>query len=436
MGGAPGGNGGGKKNRGGKGKKKADPEVESEEEEEIDTKQLAFNFGGADGKFDFASLAKDLQDKLGAHLDAAKVFLDSLPAQVRGRVSVLKSLQDDRRALEAEFRKEYAALQAKYRDLYQPLYDKRTGIITGTVEPTNEEVAAAKVKEEEHEKKQREEQGLPEPEAKKEEEKKAEVKTEGDVKGVPSFWLKAIQNHVDLRDMVEPDDHEALSFLTDVRWHPLPEEPASFVLEFYFAENPFFEERVLAKTYHMIETADTGDLHFNRLDPPTITWKAGKNLCVKQVTKQQKKRGGRRGKGPQTRTITVEEPVNSFFHFFNPEAFLNLQPDLEEDDYEQFLEDDYVMGTEFKEKLIPFAVLYYTGEMEQDEPYPDEDEDDEGDDDDEEPDEDDEDEDEDEDDEDHGRHSHGRGGHRHGHGHSHGHGAPAGNAAKPECNQQ
>eukprot|EP01116_Phalansterium_solitarium_P001818 TRINITY_DN11633_c0_g1_i1.p1 TRINITY_DN11633_c0_g1~~TRINITY_DN11633_c0_g1_i1.p1 ORF type:complete len:453 (-),score=139.02 TRINITY_DN11633_c0_g1_i1:107-1399(-) len=425
-GGAPGGGGGfgggnpggNKKNKGkGKNKKPVSDSEEESSEEEIQTKGKKFDFSG-NGKFDFsalgpeglANLANDpnivslMQQKLGALGHTHSDVLDNLAEPVKGRVLVLKDLNDTRKKLEAEFKKEYEALQKKYRDLYQPLYDQRASIIVGATEPTTEEVAAARANEEAREKAHKE-AGC---ESVKEEK---EVKTEADVKGVPGFWLQALQHHVDLRDLVEADDEEALKHLVDIRWRPLEDNPVSFVLEFHFAENPFFEEKVLAKTYHMIENADSGDLHFSRVDSPTITWKAGKNLCVRQVTKQQKKRGGRRGKGSQTRTVTVEEPTNSFFHFFNPEAFLNLQPDLEEEDYEQFLEDDYVMGTEIKEKLIPYAVLYFTGEMAQDDEYEGGDEDDE--------DEEDEDE-EDEDDEDDDGHVQ----------------QPAANASKPECNQQ
>lgn len=422
-GGAPGGGGGfnggngNKKNKNKSKGKKPDPESEeedSEEEEMQGGKKGGFDFGAGGGVLDFSKLPEGLandpnfmnmiRQKLGTA--APSDVLDKLPEPVKGRVLVLKDLHDTRKKLEAEFKKEYETLQKKYRDLYQPLYDQRSTIIVGAAEPTAEQIAAARVSEDARVKAR-------EADVKDEEKKKAEpVPAQEGIKGVPGFWLQALQHHVDLRDLIESDDEEALRYLVDIRWRPLEDNPVSFVLEFHFAENPFFEEKVLAKTYHMIENADSGDLHFSRVDSPTITWKAGKNLCVRQVTKQQKKRGGRRGKGTQTRTVTVEEPTNSFFHFFNPEAFLNLQPDLEEEDYEQFMEDDYVMGTEIKEKLIPYAVLYYTGEMAQDDAEYDEEGDEEEDD------EEDGDEEDEEDDEDDGAPP------------------PAGGAAKPECNQQ
>lgn len=421
SGGFPGGAGEGSKKNKKQNRKKAAPESDEDEEIEqvpVKGKGQAFDFSvaspgvanlisGGDPNF-----LQKLQDKISASLAAAASdFLETLSEPVKGRVYVLKELHEQRKKLETEFKKEYEALQAKYRALYKPLYDERKAIVAGEKEPSAEEIEAARTTQEEKKKKEQAEAGV---EEQPKTEKAAPAEAAEDVKGVPGFWLQALKYHVDLREMVEPEDEPALMHLTDISWHPLPENPVSFVLEFHFSPNEFFEETVLAKTYHMQENPESGDLHFSRVDSPTITWKSGKNLCVKQVTKQQRKKGNRRGKGPQTRTITVEEPCNSFFHFFNPEAFLNLQPEIPEEDYDQFREDDYVMGTEIKDRLIPYAVLYYTGEMEQEEDLGfDDDEDDEDYDDDEGGD------DDDDDDEGEGDYK-----------------APATNAAKPECNQQ
>ena len=84
-------------------------------------------------------------------------------------------------------------------------------------------------------------------------------------------------------------------------------------------------------------------------------------------------------------------PTDSFFNFFKPPAppspeFLE-RDDVDEDELERLdasLESDYQIGEEFKEKLIPRGVDYFTGkalryeddfEEEEDEEF-DEDEDD------------------------------------------------------------
>lgn len=65
-----------------------------------------------------------------------------------------------------------------------------------------------------------------------------------------------------------------------------------------------------------------------------ITWKDGKDLTIKKVTKKQnagkRGRGGRGGKGGKPTTITVEEPCVSFFNFFDPEKTLALYEANEE----------------------------------------------------------------------------------------------------------
>lgn len=46
-------------------------------------------------------------------------------------------------------------------------------------------------------------------------------------------------------------DEEALSFLTDIKLEYLPGASTGYSLHFHFAENPFFTNEVLTKTYHL-----------------------------------------------------------------------------------------------------------------------------------------------------------------------------------------
>ena len=96
-------------------------------------------------------------------------------------------------------------------------------------------------------------------------------------------------------------------------------------------------------------------------------------------------------------------PTPSFFDFFNPAKPPEDDDDEVDEDIEAKLELDYQLGEDIKEKLIPRAIDWFTGEALQFEQGLDdfdeddfEDEDDEDDDDDDERDEDDEDEDDDE----------------------------------------
>lgn len=98
----------------------------------------------------------------------------------------------------------------------------------------------------------------------------------------------------------------------------------------------------------------------------------------------------------QTRVVKITVPTESFFNFFSPPQPPTDDDDTVATDIEERLELDYQLGEDIKEKLIPRAIDWFTGEALQFEELGDDMEPDEFDDDDE--DEDDEDED-DEDDE-------------------------------------
>lgn len=55
-------------------------------------------------------------------------------------------------------------------------------------------------------------------------------------------------------------------------------------------------------------------------------------------------------------------PVESFFNFFDPPKAPEADEDAESDDVEVRLELDYQLGEDIKEKLIPRAIDWFTGE--------------------------------------------------------------------------
>ena len=58
---------------------------------------------------------------------------------MKRRIKALKRLQFQTQELEADFYLDVQKLEAKYQKLYQPLYDIRRDIITGSRDPTDEE---------------------------------------------------------------------------------------------------------------------------------------------------------------------------------------------------------------------------------------------------------------------------------------------------------
>ena len=76
----------------------------------------------------------------------------------------------------------------------------------------------------------------------------------------------------------------------------------------------------------------------------------------------------------QTRVIKKTVPTDSFFNFFTPPKALTEDDDDAASDIEERLELDYQLGEDIKEKLIPRAIDWFTGEALQFEEFEDIDE--------------------------------------------------------------
>jgi len=259
-----------------RGKKKGGNSNEDEKEPQV-KEEFKFDFSSAN-KETQAALLPVLQKKLDTLVGQSSGYLETLPSSVQKRVKALKHLQSKVDALESQFIKERAALELKYSGLKAPFYDRRTELVIGKSEPVPEE--------------------LVEPEGA--EKSEVPVKVEGaneDVKGIPQFWLTALKHHEDFADMIVPTDEPALEHLFNITCSSLEneEEPTpSFKLSFHFTPNDFFEETVLSKTYHLVQ--EGMNEMFDHVDCTEITWKEGKNLTVKKVTKKDNKKRKERRK--------------------------------------------------------------------------------------------------------------------------------------------
>ncbi|KAL8043375.1 hypothetical protein ABFX02_09G115800 [Erythranthe guttata] len=270
------------------------------------------------------ALKDKLQDLAGHHADV----METLSPEVRKRVEALKEIQSQHDELEAMFLEERAALAAKYQKQYEPLYTKRFEIVNGIVEV--EGVTDVSV-----------EQG----------EDKA-----NDGKGVPDFWVTAMRTNEILSEEITDRDEEALKYLKDIKWCKI-DSPKGFKLEFFFDTNPFFKNSVLTKTYHMIDDDDEPILE--KAIGTQIEWYPGKCLTQK-VLKKKPKKGAKNAK-----PIIKTEKCESFFNFFSPPEVPDDDADIDEDEAEELqnlMEQDYDIGSTIRDKLIPHAVSWYTGE--------------------------------------------------------------------------
>ncbi|KAK6147695.1 hypothetical protein DH2020_018607 [Rehmannia glutinosa] len=265
---------------------------------------------GAEDRADLVNALKNkLQDLAGKHSDVLE--------------NLSPTSQHDE--LEAKFFEERAALEAKYQKLYQPLYTKRYGIVNGDVEVEGGATGA-----------------------------------EPEEKGVPDFWLTAMKNNEVLAEEISERDEGALKFLKDIKWSRV-DNPKGFKLEFYFDTNPFFKNSVLTKTYHMI---DEDEPVLEKAIGTEIEWYPGKCLTQK-ILKKKPKKGSKNAK-----PITKTEQCESFFNFFSPPQVPDEDDDIDEDAAEELqnlMEQDYDIGSTIRDKIIPHAVSWFTGEAAQDE---------------------------------------------------------------------
>lgn len=302
-----------------------------------------------------------IQGKLGALVGRSSGYVENLPPAVRRRVAGLKGVQKEHSKLEAQFQEEVLELEKKFFAKFTPLYERRSTIVNGRVEPTEAEVEAGKEDEEDEEEDEEEET--------KESKEKGETMT-----GIPEFWLSAMKNQVSLAEMITDRDEEALKHLTDIRMEYL--DRPGFRLIFEFSENEFFTNKTISKSYfYKDENGYGGDFIYDHADGSQIDWKEDKDLTLRLESKKQRNKSEQTRVlvdhpqtdhfllgTKQTRVVKISVPTESFFNFFSPP-----QPPVDDDasvasDIEERLELDYQLGEDIKEKLIPRAIDWFTGE--------------------------------------------------------------------------
>ncbi len=220
-------------------------------------------------------LVSMIQGKLGTLVGRSSGYIESLPAHVRRRVAGLKGVQKEHAKLEGDFQEEVLQLEKKYFAKYTPLYEKRARIVNGTSEPTEDEVKAGE-----------QDEGGDDDEG-----SKAEIgqgdQTAEEMAGIPEFWLSAMKNQVSLAELITDRDEPALKFLTDIRMEYL--EKPGFRLIFEFAENEFFPNKTISKTYfYQEENGYGGEFIYDHAEGDKIEWKAGKDLTVRVESKKQR----------------------------------------------------------------------------------------------------------------------------------------------------
>lgn len=260
-------------------------------------------------------------------------WTEGFPVPVQRRIRKLYEVQDEFSKLNMEYQKERLVLEAKYTKLYSPLFDQRREVVAGASTVGTYDLA--------------------------------DDGTED--KGIEEFWLGCLSNLSEAGQFINDRDAEALKYLEDIRYEVLTGDDMGFKIVFHFKENPFFTNKTLEKTYIL---DDTEELVPKQFIGTKIDWKAGKNLTVEM---KKKKATDKRLRGKAAAAVvTTEEPCDSFFNWFDPPEMPENPYDLEQsvlDALQEELTLDYDLGAALKERLIPRAIEWYTGEAVEDEYY-------------------------------------------------------------------
>jgi nucleosome assembly protein 1-like 1 len=129
----------------------------------------------------------------------------------------------------------------------------------------------------------------------------------------------------------------------------LKESGYGFDLTFTFEKNDYFNNTTLKKSFIMSKQNI-----IERCEGTEIAWKDGKDVTKKKIKKKNKKK--------QTITKTVE--YESFFNFFKTvtmpdEKDVEKLAEEEEKDLGDKMDEDFDLGNEFKDQLVPLALEYY-----------------------------------------------------------------------------
>jgi nucleosome assembly protein 1-like 1 len=186
-----------------------------------------------------------------------------------------------------------------------------------------------------------------------------------DQSGIPNFWLTILQTLDTYDYAVRKRDEHCLKYLSDIRCHchTFPDQSTGFMLEFHFqSNNPYFTESILTKAYSIRYDLNSINPYRSYNGPEvdrcygcSITWTANHDLTRRMRIKH------RRNKlTGEIRSIHVEEQVRSFFDFFSSS---NMSIDDMTDNERLRLEVDIEFGLLLKQRVLPRAVLYFTGDV-------------------------------------------------------------------------
>jgi nucleosome assembly protein 1-like 1 len=187
--------------------------------------------------------------------------LKKIPSNsLKHKLVAIRNLVVKRLALEKEFKSLNFKLEAKYEEMYAPVYKIRAQVIEGTQEVSVEEI-----------KDQLANINL------------SDGNSTDSEKGVPQFWLKCLKNTAQFKHLINKKDEELLGNLKDIKCDF--KENGSFTLSFYFAPNAFFDAPVLSREHIL----DSEKLTISKIVSSKIEWKSNEMNPTVEMKKKKTK---------------------------------------------------------------------------------------------------------------------------------------------------
>ncbi|XP_075399139.1 protein SET-like [Tenrec ecaudatus] len=99
---------------------------------------------------------------------------------------------------------------------------------------------------------------------------------------IPNLGVTTFVKHPQVSALLGEEDEEALRYLTRVEVIEFEDIKSGYRIDFYFDENPYFENKVLSKEFHLNESGDPSS------KSTEIKWKSGKDLTKRSSQTQSK----------------------------------------------------------------------------------------------------------------------------------------------------
>lgn len=146
------------------------------------------------------------------------------------------------------------------------------------------------------------------------------------IENIPNFWITAIMNHPDLGSIVNDKEEECLNHLTKFEIIEATDLISGFKINFYFSDNPFFENQSLTKEYQLGKNP--------KIISTTIKWKNGQSL-VKETDNNVEEKSNLESKSFFNWLTDISDPADDIAEIFKDDLWKNpmyyyLVPDHED----------------------------------------------------------------------------------------------------------